>query len=150
MNRLFVTAAASVLWVGAAHADAFTDQVVARYQDMGFTFVEVQGGPTQVKVEAIKDSQKLEVIYDRVTGAILKQEQERADADESDRTGVQVRERDRDFLSDDDDDDDDRSGHHGGDDDDDDDDDDNSGPGGGDDDDDDDDDGDDHGGSDDD
>ncbi len=99
MNRLLATAAASVFWVGAAHADAFTDQVVSRYQDMGFTFVEVQGGPTQVKVEAIKDSQKLEVIYDRATGAILKQEQEQADARERSRTGVQVRERGRDFVS---------------------------------------------------
>ena len=47
-------AAAFALWSAAAHADDFTDTVIERYQDMGFQFIEVKRGPTQLKVEAIK------------------------------------------------------------------------------------------------
>ena len=65
----------------------------------------------------------MEVIYDRETGAVLKQEQERVRAGEDVRQGVQVRTRGDDFLSGRDDDDDHRGRGRGRDDDDDDDDD---------------------------
>ncbi len=98
MYRTVTAAAAAALWFTAAQADPFTDAVVAKYQEMGFDFIEVQNGLNQVKVEAIRGDQKIEVIYDRETGQILKQEQERAEAGEAGRTGVQVRERDRNFV----------------------------------------------------
>ena len=95
-------AAAFALWSAAAHADDFTDTVIERYQDMGFQFIEVKRGPTQLKVEAIMpDGRKVEVIYDRATGAILKQENERVGADEAGRAGVDVDVRREDFLDDD-------------------------------------------------
>ena len=101
-------AAAFALWSAAAHADAFTDTVIERYQDMGFQFIEVKRGPSQLKVEAIMpDGRKVEVIYDRETGRILKQENERADADEADRIGFEIDTRGEDFLDDEDDEEDD-------------------------------------------
>lgn len=118
MHRTLTAIAATALWITTAQADAFTEAVVAKYQDMGFDFVEIQNGVTQVKVEAIRGSEKIEVIYDRETGKILKQETERA-GDDSGRTGVQVSDRDDDFLDDSDDDSLDNSGYGSHDDDDD-------------------------------
>ena len=76
--------------------------LVAAYQDSGFTRIEVETGITQIKVEAIRDGQKIEVIYDIATGAILKQETERARGDDL-RPGVEISFEDEDFLDDDDD-----------------------------------------------
>ena len=98
MHRTLTAIAATALWMTAAQADPFSDAVVAKYQEMGFDFVEVQNGINQVKVEAIRGADKIEVIYDRETGRILKQEQERATAREMARAGIQVRDRDRDFV----------------------------------------------------
>lgn len=83
---------------GAAFADAFTDQAIAKFQDMGFDFIEVQDGISQLKIEGIKGTQQLEVVYDKSSGRILKQEQERADARDIGRTGVSVRQRNRNFV----------------------------------------------------
>jgi hypothetical protein len=136
MKKSLILAAGAALWAGAVLADAFTDSIVANLQDLGYEFIEIKNGPTQVKVEAIRGTDKLELIYDRTTGDILKRERERAEADEIGRSGVQIDTRNKDFIDgrddDDDDGDDDRSGRRGGDDDDDDDD--RSGSGGGDDD----------------
>lgn len=147
---------AITLFAGAAFAAIDGTQLANDYLAKGYDFVEVKVGPTQTKVEAIKDGIKVEVIYDNATLAILKQEREAADSDDAGRTGLQVRTVSRDFEddddgdrrrgrggrdddNDDDDDDDDDDRGRGSDDDDGDDDDDNSGHGSGGDDDDDDD-----------
>ena len=93
-------AVAFALWAGAANADQFTDDVVAKFQELGFDYIEVKEGISQVKVEAVQGNRKYEVIYDRATGKILKQENERADADEIGRSGVDIDRRNRDFLDD--------------------------------------------------
>ncbi len=99
-------AAAFTLWSAVANAGAFEDTIIQRYKDMGFQFIEIDQGPTQTKVEAIMpDGRKVEVIYDRATGKILKQENERADSREIARTGVEYDHDDDDFLDDDDNDD---------------------------------------------
>ena len=104
-KHTLTVATAFALWSAAAHADAFTETVIQRYQDMGFQFIEIKRGPSQLKVEAIMpDGRKVEAIYDRETGRILSQENERADADELGRSGVKVDTRADDFLDDDDDD----------------------------------------------
>lgn len=118
MRKTLTLATAFALSSAAVQADQFTDAVLAKFQARDFDFIEIKEGRTQLKVEAIRGTQKLEVIYDRATGAILKQEQERADADEIGRVGVAFDRRNRDFLdgddlarnSDDDDVDDHRSG----------------------------------------
>lgn len=98
MRNSLTIAAAFTAWVGMAHADGFTDSVVSNLQELGYDFIEVQDGINQVKVEAIRGTDKLEVIYDRASGRILKQEREQAEAGEVGRTGVQVRNRNRDFV----------------------------------------------------
>ena len=98
MKRTLATAAAVANWAGGAQADAFTDQVVDRFQGMGFTFIEVQDGISQVKIEGVRGNTQLEVIFDRATGRILKQEQEPAEARDIGRTGVRIRQRNRDFV----------------------------------------------------
>jgi hypothetical protein len=98
MHRKLTFAAAFTTMIGAAHADTFTDSIVSNLQDLGYEFIEIQDGIGQVKVEAIRGTDKLEVIYDRSTGRILKQERERAEAGEIGRSGVQVRDRNRNFI----------------------------------------------------
>lgn len=98
MHRSITLAAAFTTWVGMAHADAFTDSIVTNLQGLGYEFIEIQDGIDQIKVEAIRGADKLEVIYDRTSGRILKQERERAEVGEVGRSGVQVRNRNRNFL----------------------------------------------------
>ncbi len=131
--RLAFLPLAAALVAGPAGADPFTDAVVKNLRDLGYQYIEIQRGATQLKAEAVRGTEEFEVIYDLATGHILKQERGRADAEYIGRTGLEISARNRDFLGDDDDDDDDdddRSGRRGGDDDDDDD---RSGRGGGDD-----------------
>jgi hypothetical protein len=140
MKQLLLTAAL-VIAAGGASASPLTDSLIAAWQAQGYERIEIETGPTQVKVEAIRGTEKAEVIYDAATGAILRQEFERVDAGENTTPGVFIDTDDDDFT-DDDRGDDDGDGHHGMGDDDDDHDDDHGGHG----DDDDHDDDDDHGG----
>lgn len=120
-TRLLCYTAAVALTAGAAFAAIDGNALADDYLAQGYTFVEVKVGPTQTKVEAIKDGQQIEVIYDNETLAVLKQETETADGDDATRTGKEVRTVGRDFTGhDDDDDDDDGPGHDDDDDDDDD------------------------------
>lgn len=95
------------------------DEAVADLRAAGFTRIEVKVGATQMKVEAIRGTEKLEVVYDRVSGAVLKSEVETVGAGETTAPGVSVRNRDSDFVrvadrrSDDDSDDDDDDGRRG-------------------------------------
>lgn len=101
---LLTTTAAIALSAGAVFAQSIAEQVITQLQAEGYQSIEVTNGPTQVKVEAIRDGMKLEVIYDALTGAILEQEVGEADDDEDDEVGVRIENDDEDFLDDDEDD----------------------------------------------
>ena len=124
MKQLLLTAAL-VIAAGGASASPLTDSLIAAWQAQGYERIEIETGPTQVKVEAIRGTEKAEVIYDAATGAILRQEFERVDAGENTTPGVFIDTDDDDFTDDDDGDDDhhgmgdddDDHGRHGGDDD---------------------------------
>jgi hypothetical protein len=125
---LLSTTAAFLLTTSAVSAQSnYVDQVVRALQAEDYDSIEVKTGPTQFKVEAIRNGMKLEVVYDLLTGAILEQEIERADSDDDDRRGVSYDTEDNDFVgrsdddddNDDDDDDDDRGDNDDRDDDDD-------------------------------
>lgn len=80
-------------------AQALTpNEVISSLQADGYNRVEVKVGPTQMKVEAIRGQQKLELVYDRSTGALLKREVEAVEAGDSVAPGVSVRDRGRDFV----------------------------------------------------
>lgn len=81
-----------------AFAQSATDQIINDLTNQGFQRIEIDNGIGQIKVEAIRGTQKLEVVYDRATGSILKQEVERVRAGEDTRPGVEIRNRDRNFV----------------------------------------------------
>jgi hypothetical protein len=123
MKTIMLTTAL-VIWGGAAMAVVTTDALVSDLQAQGYSWIEVKKGPTQIKVEAVKGTVKVETVYDIATGAVIESETERASAAEQGRTGVEVQTRDRDFedgrdddSGDDDDRDDDGSDDDGSDDD---------------------------------
>jgi len=133
MNKtLFPLTTAALLMGSVAIADPFAEAVVKNLQDLGYDYIEVKRGQSQLKAEAVRGDQKLEVVYDLATGQIISREDEWADDDYVGRSGVEIRTENRDFLDDDDDsgrgsdddrdDDDDDSGRGSDDDDDDDDD----------------------------
>ena len=107
IKRLLLTTTIAAGLAGAVQAQSIADQVISQLTEQGYTRIEIKRGLTQIKVEAIRDGQQLEVIYDAATGAILKQEVEDVDSDDDTAPGISIRDRNRDFLDDDDDDDDD-------------------------------------------
>ncbi len=122
-----LTLTASVFAATMAASDSLTDSLVSSFRADGYSYIEIDRGRTQIKLEAVRGTQKVEIIVDRETGEELKREVEGADDDDVGRTGLRVRDRNRDFLDDDDrrtgrddDDDDRRSGRDDDDDDDDD------------------------------
>lgn len=131
--RFLLSSTVIGLFIGsAALAEIDTNALVAGYQDLGYTRVEIKVGPTQTKVEAIRGQEKVEVVYDNSTGDVLKSEVEAVEPGDDTAAGVEIDTKDKDFVDgrdhdDDDDDSDNNSGPGGGSDDDDDDD--NSGSG---------------------
>jgi hypothetical protein len=103
--RLLCYSAAIMLTTSAAFAAIDGNALADAYLAEGYSFVEVKVGPTQTKVEAVKGTTKVEVIYDNETQEIIKREQEAADGDYLGREGKQVRNVNRDFEDDDEDDD---------------------------------------------
>ena len=83
--------------VTVAQAAINAQSVVDSLSAQGFSRIEVKTGLTQIKVEAVTGNSKVEVIYDALTGAILKQETSRANPDDLG-TGVEVSQEDHDFL----------------------------------------------------
>ncbi|KQI67378.1 hypothetical protein AN189_15630 [Loktanella sp. 3ANDIMAR09] len=82
-----------------AMAQSISDQVISSLRDQGYSRIEVKNGISQVKVEAIRGNRELEVVYDKRTGAILKQEVNVADSRDRNATGIEVRDERRDFVS---------------------------------------------------
>jgi hypothetical protein len=97
-TKLKLGVAALMLSGGMAMAALNTEAVVAGLQADGYTWIEVKRGPTQVKIEAVRGTEKIETIYDRATGVVIEREVEVADGDDLGRTGVQIRDRSRDFT----------------------------------------------------
>lgn len=90
---------AGVFAVVGGFAQALTaDDVIADLSGQGYTRIEIKTGPSQMKVEAIRGTEKLEVVYDRASGDVLKTETEMVDDRDNTVPGVSVRERSRDFV----------------------------------------------------
>lgn len=83
--------------------------IEAAFKD--YEFIDIRFGLSQVKVEAVDNDsgKKIEAIYDKATGQLLKSEEEDA-GDDAGRSGVSVRSLTDNFIGDDDDDDDDQTG----------------------------------------
>lgn len=83
---------------GGASAEVNVNALAADLQSQGFTRIEMRETPNQLKVEAIRGTEKVETIYDKSTGAVLKSETERVGAFEDNTPGVTLRQRNRDFV----------------------------------------------------
>jgi hypothetical protein len=99
LNSILIASAFS-LFAGIAQAAVTANTLAADFQAQGFTAIEVKQGLTQIKVEAVKNGMKTEVIYDMLTGAVLKTEVYAVQAGDRISDGVDIRTRDRDFLND--------------------------------------------------
>ncbi len=97
--HLALLATAFSLTGGAALA-LTTQQVIDTLSTQGFTRIEIKTGPTQIKVEAIRGTEKLEQVFDSASGTILKSETEAVRPGENTAPGVSIRDRNRDFLRD--------------------------------------------------
>lgn len=85
----------------ASMAQAITvDDVVKTYQDAAYSAIEVKESPNQIKVEGVKDGVKVEVVYDKATGDVVKRESEAAGVGDSN-SGLEVSSTDHDFTGDD-------------------------------------------------
>ncbi|OOY05129.1 PepSY domain-containing protein [Thioclava sp. F28-4] len=107
MKMKSTLAALAALAVSAhmAQAEVSTDGIAADLQANGFTNVEIKVGPTQVKAEGYNpNGTKIEVVYDRATGKIQKQEMSRTRAGYDMTQGVSVRQQSEDFYDGSDDD----------------------------------------------
>ena len=90
----------ALLGFSASMAQAITvDDVVQTYQDAAYSRIEVKESPNQIKVEGIKDGVKVEVVYDKATGDVIKRESETAGVDDSN-SGLEVSGTDQDFTDD--------------------------------------------------
>lgn len=76
--------------VTAARAEPIADQVVQALTDQGYTRIEIKNRAGQIKVEAIRGANQLEVVYDAQTGAILSQESHPVRAGDDTTPGVSV------------------------------------------------------------
>lgn len=107
--HLFALAAAMMMAGSTVLADhdashrPYAEDVVSLYKADGFTRFEVRNGITQVKIEAYRNGEKVEIILDKTTGEILKRETETAGIFENTKPGEFFSERNRDFLRVDDD-----------------------------------------------
>ena len=85
----------------ASMAQAITvADVVQTYRDAAYSGIEVKESPNQIKVEGVKDGVKVEVVYDKATGDVIKRESEAAGVDDSN-SGLEVSSTDHDFTGDD-------------------------------------------------
>lgn len=89
-TRMLLLSASLVLSAGIASA-LTTDEVVKSYTDAAYSSIEVTESPSYIKVEAIKDGVKLEIVYDKASGEVLSREQSRASARDAAKTGLEVR-----------------------------------------------------------
>ena len=98
MKRLLLLTSALIFSAGLARAAITADDLVSSYQSAGYSSIEVVTGVTQVKIEAVKDGVRVEVIYDIATGDILKEEQRRARAGDTTSDAVEVSTSAEDFV----------------------------------------------------
>lgn len=91
-KRLLTLSAAGMLLTSVAFADPQVDSVVAQFQELGYTRIEVKRGPNTLKIEAIRpDGRKREMIIDLNTSEVLEDETGRVQSLSDDDPDVEVK-----------------------------------------------------------
>ncbi len=98
MKRKIALLALGLVFGGHTAFAVTTEAVIADLQAEGYSRVEVKVGLTQMKVEAIRGTEKLEMVVLSETGQVLKSEAGQVRPGENTTPGVSVRERNRDFV----------------------------------------------------
>ncbi len=99
MKRLVLLSTGLIFAASMSLAAITADELVLTYQEQGYTKITVKTGLTQIKVKAVMGKAKIKVIYDALTGEILRQKTSRANRKDRG-TGVEVPQEERDFLGD--------------------------------------------------
>ena len=113
-SNLLILTATAALFANMAYAAIDSQSLADSYLANGYSYVEVQQGPTQTKVEAVNGNSTVEVIYSNVTGEILSQETQSTEDEYAGRTGVEIQTSEEDFLDDDENGDGENGGGYGG------------------------------------
>ncbi|GEM_PF-5721649 len=100
MKKTMLTLAFGLMIAGPAAFALTADEVVVDLQAQGFTPTQTRTNATWIKVEAIRGTQKREMILDKTTGAVLKDEVTVVQAGEVIVPGTSARLRVRDAASD--------------------------------------------------
>jgi hypothetical protein len=90
-TRLMLFTAAMTFSAGMAFAAIDAQSLADSYIAEGYTYVEIKQGPTQTKLEAIKDGTYVEVVYSNETGEILSQETQAVDPEDAAKTGIEIK-----------------------------------------------------------
>ena len=98
MKRILLMTAALIVAGTMASAAITAQSLVDSFKAQGFTRIEVKTGLTQIKVEAIKGTTKVETIYNMATGQVLKTETEAVGVFDDTAPGIELSDRNRDFL----------------------------------------------------
>lgn len=80
----------SMIFAGAMAYGLTVDEVVQDFTAQGYTRIEIDASSTRIKVEAIRGTEKVEIVYDAVTGVILKSETGQVTSDDSTTSGVSI------------------------------------------------------------
>ncbi|MGO4851359.1 hypothetical protein [Phaeovulum sp. W22_SRMD_FR3] len=111
MRQIYLPLVASLLLAAPAFAAITPEGVMSTFSAEGYTDIEVRSGADTIKVEATRNGQRVEVIYDSTTGDVVKSEAHALDGTAPAGNGPGSGSDDGASASDDD------SGHHNGNDD---------------------------------
>ena len=88
---MLFTAAAAAFSANLAYAAIDQHALADSYIADGYSYVEIKQGPTQTKLEAIKDGVVVDVVYSNETGEIISQESQAVDPEHATMTGVEIK-----------------------------------------------------------
>ena len=70
-----------------AQTGGFVESAIADLTDQGYTQIEIKNRIGTIKIEAVKDGQQRELVFDRLTGELVRDETNGLDDDEDDGSG---------------------------------------------------------------
>lgn len=89
--RLMLFTAAAAFSANMAYGAIDPQALADSYTAAGYSYVEIKQGPTQTKIEAIKDGVVVEAVYSNDTGAIISQDSQAVDPENAAKTGVEIK-----------------------------------------------------------
>ena len=98
MNRFYALTAAMIFTGSMAAAAVTADALVQDLQAQGYSHIEIKTGLTQIKAEASNGTTTFEAIYDIATGQLLKSETGTVGVFDDTTPGVELSDRNRDFV----------------------------------------------------